>query len=402
MIGMRKTLCSLFFFLFICTGTNFASDDSALNGAHVKTQRKRLQEIQEELKHKKAGEKAVLNREESILGTLSRMERDLLQREKELRRLDVKYDRIRKNIISVQKRLNRIQHKIDQNQTRLHSRIVAMYKAGRIGYLPYLLSSDSYNDFMRMTKFLRMVIDYDANLLRNYQTQWLEKRQYQEKLENDIKELKRTRADQERKRLEIIHAKREKRAFLNVVRRQKAEYKKWIRELEDRAKELQLLIDKLEKEMRDKGVYDLNFKGHKGRLSLPVLGNIIPEKRGRGIIIEAPKDSPVRAVFSGRVIYSGWFEGYGNIIILDHGGKYYTVFGHASKVLKRVNERVTQGEVIALVGDTGSIRGPCLYFEIRYRGKPEDPLEWLFIPKGSDGPSKAKKGSAASGGRGQT
>jgi len=345
MIRMRKTLCSLFFFLFICTGTNFASDDSGLNGAHVKTQRKRLQEIQEELKHKKAGEKAVLNREESILGTLSRMERDLLQREKELRRLDVKYDRIRKNIISVQKRLNRIQHKIDQNQTRLHSRI-------------------------------------DANLLRNYQGQWLEKRQYQEKLENDIKELKRTRADQERKRLEIIHAKREKRAFLNVVRRQKAEYKKWIPELEDRAKELQLLIDKLEKEMRDKGVYDLNFKGHKGRLSLPVLGNIIPEKRGRGIIIEAPKDSPVRAVFSGRVIYSGWFEGYGNIIILDHGGKYYTVFGHASKVLKRVNERVTQGEVIALVGDTGSIRGPCLYFEIRYRGKPEDPLEWLFIPKG--------------------
>ena len=145
----------------------------------------------------------------------------------------------------------------------------------------------------------------------------------------------------------------------------------------------------------------MNFKDHKGRLSLPVRGNIIPEKRGRGIIIEAPKDSPVRAVFSGRVIYSGWFEGYGNIIILDHGDKYYTVSGHASKVLKRVNERVVEGEVIALVGDTDSIRGPRLYFEIRYRGKTQDPREWLSIHKDSYGPSKTKKGSVAAGVRGK-
>ena len=402
MTHVRKILCSLFFFLFIFIGINFAADDIGIKGAQVTTEKKRLQEIREELKHKKAGEKAVLKKEESILGTLSRMERDLLQREKELRRLDSKYDRIRKNIISVQEKLNRIQHKIDQNQSRLHSRIVAIYKMGRIGYLPYLLSSDSYNDFMRMMKFLKITIDYDANLLRNFQAQWLKKRQFQEKLANDIKGLKRIRVEQERKKSEMLNAKREKQAFLRVVRRQKAEYRKWIRELEDRARELQLLIKKLEKETRHKGVYDLNFKGYKGRLSLPVRGNIIPEKRGRGIIIEAPKDSPVRAVFSGRVIYSGWFEGYGNIIILDHGDKYYTVSGHASKVLKRVNERVAEGEVIALVGDTGSIRGPRLYFEIRYKGKPEDPLEWLFIPKDSNGPSETKKGSAAAGGRGKT
>ncbi len=396
---VRKILCHIFFFLFIFTGTDFAADDINMNGAQVKTQKRRLQEIQEELKHKKNEEKAVLKKEESILGTLSRMERDLLQREKELMRLDAKYDQIRKNIISVQEKLNRIQHKIDQNQSRLHSRIIAIYKTGRIGYLPYLLSTDSYNDSVRMMKFLKIIIAYDANLLSNYQAQWFKKRQYQEKLEHDVKELKRIRAEQESKKTEILHAEKEKRAFLKVVRRQKTEYRKWIRELEDRASELQLLIERLERETSDKGIYDLSFKDHKGRLSLPVRGNIIPQKRGRGIIIEAPKDSPVRAVFSGMVIYSGWFEGYGNIIILDHGDKYYTVSGHASKVLKRVNEPVAEGEVIALVGDTGSIRGPRLYFEIRYKGKPQDPLEWLSMPKDSYGPSEIKKGSAAAGGR---
>jgi septal ring factor EnvC (AmiA/AmiB activator) len=399
---MRKIFCGFFSFLFLCIGTNFASDSIDVNGTPIKTQKEQLQEIHEELKHKKANEKAVLKKEESILGTLSRMERDLLQRKKELRRLDSRCDQIRKNIISVQGKLNRFQHKIDQNRTRLNSRVVAMYKVGRTGYLPYLLSFDSYKDFMRMTKFLKIVIDYDTNLMRNYQAQWLEKKKYREKLENEIKGLKRARANQERKRLEILHAKREKKAFLQVVRRQKTQYGKWIRELEERARELQILIEKLERGTREKGIYDLNFKGHKGRLSLPAHGNVITENHSRGVIIEAPKDSPVRAVFSGRVIYSGWFEGYGNIIILDHGDKYYTVCAHASKVLKRINERVTKGEIIALVGDSGSIRGPCLYFEIRHRGKPENPLEWLSIPKGLNGPSEAKDGSATASGGGKT
>jgi len=400
MVPMRKIRCSLFLFVFICIGTNSAGDDGGINGAGVKSEKKRLQEIREELKHKKAGEKAIIEREESILTTLTRMERDLIQKERKLARLDSHYDQIRKDITSVEKKLNRIQQNMDQNQTRLRSRIVAMYKMGRVGYLPYLLSPDSYTDFMRMAKFLKVVIDYDANLLRNYKAQWLAKRQYQEKLERDVRRLKSIKAEQEGKKMEILNARAEKRTFLKVVRRQKAVYRTLIQELEERESELQRLVNRLEKEAREGGVHGLNFMGHKGRLSLPVSGNIIPGKRGRGILIEAPKGSPIRSVFSGRVIYSGWFEGYGNIIILDHGDKYYTVSAHAAKVLKKANERVAQGEVIALVGDTGSITGPSLYFEIRYQGKPQDPLEWLSIPEGSYGRSRTNKGRATAEGRG--
>lgn len=400
---MGKVLFSSLFFLFIAgIGTNFAQDDSGDNPGHMEANKKRLEEIQEELRHKRAGEKAVLRREESLLGTLSRMEEDLFRMEKDLARLDSQHDGMQRNVAVIQEKLNRIQRQMDHNQARLHSRIVAMYKAGRVGYLPYLLSSDSYNDFMRMAKFLKIVIDHDAHVLRNYRAQWLEKKRYQEKSENDMRELKQIISHRERKKLEILHAKSEKVAFLEAVRREKAEYRKWIQELEVRARELHLFIEKLEKEMREKEVSDLNFRFHKGRLSMPVRGNLLSERQGRGIIIEAPQGSPIRAVFSGQVIFAGRFEGYGNIIILDHGGKYYTVFGHASKVLKGVNERVAEGEVIALVGDTGSIRGPCLYFEIRHKGKPENPLEWLSIPKGSNGLSEANKGSATSRGGGSS
>ena len=402
MIQVRKILCISFFFLFVFKGTSLVADDIDINESQTETQEKRLQEIQEELKRKKADEAAVRKKEESILETLSRIERKLHARQEELRRLDSRHDRIRGNITSAQGKLNRIQHKIDQNQPRLHSRIVALYKIWRIGYFPYLLSYNSYNDFMRMMKFLKIVIDYDANLLRQYQAQWLKKRQYQEKLTKEMKDLKRIRAEQEIKKSEILRAKSEKRSLLNVVRRQKADYGRWIRELEKQAKELQLLVKKLEEETRAQGVYDLNFKNQKGRLSFPVRGSVILEKHRRGIVIEADQDSPIKAVYSGKVIYSGWFEGYGNIIIIDHGDKYYTVSAHASKLLKGINDRVTKGDIIALVGDTGSLRGPGLYFEIRYQGKLQDPLEWLLIPKDSNGPSQTKKGPATAGGRGKS
>jgi septal ring factor EnvC (AmiA/AmiB activator) len=155
MIQVRKILCISFFFLFIFKGTSLVADDFDINEAQAKTQEKRLQEIQEELKRKKAGEAAVRKKEESILNALSRIDRKLLARKEELRRLDSRHNRIRGNITSVQGKLNRIQHKIDQNQNRLHSRIVALYKIWRIGYFPYLLSYNSYNDFMRMMKFLK-------------------------------------------------------------------------------------------------------------------------------------------------------------------------------------------------------------------------------------------------------
>ncbi|MFQ6078502.1 MAG: murein hydrolase activator EnvC family protein [Thermodesulfobacteriota bacterium] len=402
MISARKVLCSLLFFLFISVRTNFAVDDIGMNGAQIKGHKKRLQEIQEELKRKKTGEAAVRKKEESIIEALGRIDKKLLARRGELNRLDSKYGRIQENIISVEKKLDRIQHKIDQNQTRLHSRIVALYKIWRVGYFPYLLSYESYNGFMRTVKFLKIVIDYDANLLRQYQDQWFSKKQYQDKLAKEIKDLKRTRAEQEKKKLEILRAKREKQTFLHAVKRQKAYYRRWIRELEDQARELQLLVKKLEKEGRDKGVSDLNFKNQKGRLSLPVRGDIILEKHRRGIVIKADQDSPIKAVYSGKVIYSGWFEGYGNIIIIDHGDKYYTVSAHASKLLRKNHDRVTKGEVIGFVGDTGSLRGPCLYFEIRYQGKLQDPLEWFSTPQKSNDLSQTKKGRATAGGRGKS
>jgi len=402
MIFIKKIPWSLFVLLFTLVGTAVTGDDIGSDTAQFRRQQERLQEIQEELKRKKSGEADVIMKEESILHALSRIERRLLASKEELNRLDAKRDRIQRTVNSVEEKLAYVRDRMSQNQALLNSRFVALYKMWRLGYMPYLLSCESYYDFVRMIKFLRIVIGYDVNVLSQHQEQMRKKRRYQETLAREIKDLQRIRAEQEMRKSEVARAKREKEAVLHAVRREKTAYRKWIQELENQAQELQLLVKKLEKETRVKEISHLNFRHRKGKLTVPVVGKLLPEDRGRGMLIEASQDTPIKAIYPGKVIYSGWFEGYGNIIIVDHGDKYYTVSAHASKLLKRLNDRVEEGDVIALVGDTGSLRGPCLYFEIRYRGKPQDPFQWFSIPEDVKRPSGRGEGTATAKGRGKS
>ena len=96
-----------------------------------------------------------------------------------------------------------------------------------------------------------------------------------------------------------------------------------------------------------------------------------------GVEYDAPQGAPVRAVADGDVRFAGWFRGFGRLVILDHGDEYFTVSGHLSEMSVEVGDRVARGELIGAVGETGSLSGPQLYFEIRRGGEPLDPGDWL-------------------------
>jgi septal ring factor EnvC (AmiA/AmiB activator) len=96
-----------------------------------------------------------------------------------------------------------------------------------------------------------------------------------------------------------------------------------------------------------------------------------------GIEIAADRGEPVQSVHSGTIIYASWFKGYGNVLIIDHGSSFYSVYAHLEDVFKSIDNPVEAGEVVATVGDSGALGTPGLYFEIRHHGKPLDPLEWF-------------------------
>jgi murein hydrolase activator len=139
----------------------------------------------------------------------------------------------------------------------------------------------------------------------------------------------------------------------------------------------------------DKNTANTIFSKQKGLLIMPVSGKIVasfgqykhPQYQvinfRSGIDIQVDKGAPVQAVFRGKVLFSDWFKGYGNMIIIDHGDNYYTVYAHLEETFKSKGDGVDAGEVIATTGDSGSMTGNKLYFEVRHRGKPLDPLQWL-------------------------
>jgi septal ring factor EnvC (AmiA/AmiB activator) len=88
-------------------------------------------------------------------------------------------------------------------------------------------------------------------------------------------------------------------------------------------------------------------------------------------------DTTVRSVHAGKVAYADYFQGYGNLIIIDHGMTYYSLYGHCAEFLVNKGDWITAGQPIALAGDSGSLAGLSLYFEIRFKTKPLNPLQWL-------------------------
>lgn len=131
----------------------------------------------------------------------------------------------------------------------------------------------------------------------------------------------------------------------------------------------------------------VNFAALRGRLGLPVQGEIVgrfgaqrPEGGiWRGVFIRAAAESPVRAVAPGAVVFSGWMRGFGNLLILDHGNDYLTVYANNEAILKQVGEPVAAGETVASVGSSGGQSQTGIYFEVRHRGNPVDPLEWVRV-----------------------
>ncbi len=133
------------------------------------------------------------------------------------------------------------------------------------------------------------------------------------------------------------------------------------------------------------------FGGLKGRLPWPIQGNVISyfnrrntygKLHAKGVLIAAPSGTAVKSIARGTVVFANWLRGYGMIMIIDHGNQYLTMYGHNRRLLKRVGEPVEAGEKIAEVGDTGGLKRTALYFEIRRRGRPLNPLEWVRVASG--------------------
>jgi murein DD-endopeptidase MepM/ murein hydrolase activator NlpD len=206
------------------------------------------------------------------------------------------------------------------------------------------------------------------------------------------------RADTKREQAEVDREAGRRRVLLAKVRDERAYHERMVGELTEASRRLEAFIRDLQAKQRRLAKVPpsrapdtpgVGFGALRGRLPWPTDGRIVTgfgtqvhprfgtRTQRNGVDIEAVEGTEVAAVFPGTVVYTGWFKGYGNLIILDHGSDYYTLYAHVSEIRVKEGDDVRQGQRIGTVGDTGSLAGPRLYFEVRYQGRPQDPEQWL-------------------------
>jgi septal ring factor EnvC (AmiA/AmiB activator) len=400
-----------------CTLLAAAAGQAAAAPSKVQESRDRLKEVQRELGRERAKAKEAGQREATLAKELERLDQDLVQRSRSLRDLEAKLRGSSQRLAQLSQDIAATDRRLTRSKGLLRQRLRALYKQGRFGYVRMLLSADDLAAAGRRLKYLAAVAAQDRRLIDTYSTSLSSLSEKRAELERYKAEVADAKARAATTRGQIAEEQRKRRILLASTREEKAGYLASIKELERSAKDLQSLLTRLqsdeERQRRasragprrdgsrpeapaDRGqeqAPDLREDGRfaqlKGRLPWPAAGTLSstfgrqehPKFHtvtfNRGIEIAAPEGRDIVAVADGTVIYADWFKGYGQLIILDHSGGYFSLYAHASEILVRPGDDTARGQVIGKVGDTGSLEGPQLYFELRYKGKPLDPLAWL-------------------------
>lgn len=368
-----------------------------------------LQGIKKEIQQKKLLIKTTAAVEKKVSGELAKIEKSLKDKEENLRHLTGELRGVESSLGKTGAEAERAQREAERKQNEIRRRLVGLYKSGDIGAVRVYFSSGSLPQMQESMRYMQSVLQNDHKIVDEYKQKIAELRILKEQLERDAAKKERIKESIEAKHREIEQDKRKKGDYLAHVRQDKQTYQASLKQLETNARRLQSMVEKLEAQSRKsytakpdktkaKGkkqqveVVSYTGKGigsQRGQLALPVRGEIIsrfgkhkhPEFNSwtvsNGISIAAPSGTDIHSIADGKVIFANYFKGYGNMLIVDHGEGYFSLYAHASRIFKKEGASVSKNEAVASVGDVDSPHGSMLYFEIRYQGKPTDPGQWF-------------------------
>ena len=272
-------------------------------------------------------------------------------------------------------------------ETDLAAQLKAAYMMGRNEPLKLLLNQGSPAEFSRNLAYYGYFGRLRARQIDDIKTDIANIDELTTKIEAEEAELQRLEGAQKQRVGELEDASRERSKALASLEKEASNRAASLRRLQAQQREMEELIRRLAK-AAESVPYDAKapFAKVKGGISWPVAGRIAVNfgetpaggVRSNGIEIDTERGGEVRAIHEGRVIYADWMNLLGQLIIIDHGGGYWSLYGHTEEQLfKRQGDTVKAGDVIATVGDSGGRKRPGLYFEVRQNGKPVDPRGWF-------------------------
>jgi septal ring factor EnvC (AmiA/AmiB activator) len=325
-----------------------------------------------------------------LLDALEAIDRAVVAHEEVARSRAREADEAEAALRELEAQLPNLEAKLARTRASMASRVVALYKTGELGPAQLVFASQSLRELLERVDALGKLLAHDRLLVARFRNE-------QQALDasRDAASAAAARRDEAQAQLalrrgELARERASKQGLVAAVRGDRAREEAALEELLAAARALEERIASFgAEELPAPALPSRPFAELRGKLPAPVDAAIV-RRFGRevdaefhtqvfhkGVDFGAPLGAPVRAVAAGTVRFAGWFRGYGRMVILDHGERFYTVSGHLDAVRVENGQPIAAGETLGTVGDTGSLAGPRLYFEIREGSQAVDPVRWL-------------------------
>jgi septal ring factor EnvC (AmiA/AmiB activator) len=356
-----------------------------------------LEGLKKKIENEKKDLSRLQHKETSVADSLGEIHSELHKRNREIKLANAKLSSITGELKLKQAETERLADSIATRLAALQKRAAALYRWSRTGSSLVLLNGNvSPSSFMQRQHYLAAALAFDRELLAKLE----EESQRQAVLHEELSQKRGELAEQ---KLVLGNAKeairqeaQKKQLLLTSLRREKSTRIRALQKMEAAARRLEQMMEDIARralvkprELPSGPAPGMGLEALRGRLEWPVRGQVTapfgkfrhPEFDGeilrKGIDLEATVGEEIKVVENGRVVYADRFSGYGRMVIVDHGKRYYTIYGHLSEIIKKVGEAVNRGEALGRAGDADSLAGAKLYFEIRKDGHSIDPLPWF-------------------------
>lgn len=312
--------------------------------------------------------------------------------EKNIGFLNTKIQKSNRSIQSSNKRLKKLHNdnkalkkELDKNKISLEKQIYGAYTQGRNSQLQMIFNQQNPAEFQRQLSFYQYIAKQQSTVINKVNKNLSDLETTRKNIEDENKRLKKTKNELVLQKQSLTKDKTKRSQVVKTLNTQLKKQGKHLKSLHEDEKQLKELIASINDIFKNHSQPQKPFKTLKGKLPWPLKGKLktmyghlkpLSNLKWQGNVIYAKEGTHVRAVSSGIVAYADWLKGFGNIIIIDHGDDYLSLYSHNQSLYKAPGEQVSKGEIISSAGNSGGIKKSGVYFEIRKKGKPQNPAIW--------------------------
>lgn len=377
----RLALWMLALCLLTLAASAYANSERQLKEAELRQLRERISVLQRDMQQ-------VRGRQDQLQQELRQSEQAINRTNRAIRELDGQLNAASGRVDNLRGREEVLQQSLAGQRRQLAGEVRSAYAMGRQESLKLLLNQENPATVGRVMTYYDYLHRARSERIAELSGIIHELAQVRHSLDLELAQLRQLRSDREQERQALANSQRQREQVLFQLEQDLRDQGQRLSSMQDNERQLSELIRALVQALDDipKDVGTQAFASLRGQMQMPVRGRVIAgfgSERNpgglnwQGIRIAASEGQEVRAVSHGRVAFADWLRGYGMLLILDHGDGYMSLYGHNQALLKEVGDWVQRNEVIATVGDGGPDRRSALYFEIRHRGRPIDPIRWV-------------------------